>query len=174
MMLLVAGLGVPLAHRWAAREADYGARRDQWTRLVGLLANADRLRDVVTTRQLAFAADADRLVSGATPALAASTLQGLLQRYADESAVQFDRVDVAGDPHTLGSGLLAIPVQLQARSDVYGLVSFLYRLERGDKLLVIDELTLNAGLDGGGDEPRGPQTLAWTLSVHGFYGGSNQ
>ncbi|HXQ28679.1 MAG TPA: type II secretion system protein GspM [Gemmatimonadales bacterium] len=173
--LLIVGVGLPAVHRWAVREADYAARRDQWTRLQALVANADRLRDALTARRLAFAADGERLVSGSTPALAASTLQGLLQRYADESAVQFDRVDVAADPRPAGSGLLEIPVQLQARGDVYGLVDFLYRVERGDKLVVVDELTLNGGTDEGGDgtETRGPQTLSWTLAVHGLYGGAN-
>lgn len=171
--LLIVGVGLPAAHRWTAREADYAARRDQWTRLQALVANADRLRDALAGRRLAFAQDGERLVNGSTPALAASTLQGLLQRYADESAVQFDRVDVAADPRPAGSGLLEIPVQLQARGDVYGLVDFLYRVEGGDKLVVVDELTLNGGTDEGGDEARGPQTLSWTLAVHGLYGGAN-
>ena len=169
--VLVVVVGLPAAHRWGAREADYAARREQWTRLSSLVANADRLHDALAARQLAFAADGERLVSGATPALAASTLQSLLQRYADESTVQLDRVDVAAEPRPAGAGLLAIPVQLQARGDVYGLVDFLYRVERGDKLVVVDELTLNAGMDG--DDPRSAQTLAWTLAVHGLYGGAS-
>jgi hypothetical protein len=170
--LLVVGVVLPFAHAWEAREADYTARRDQWSRLVTLMANADRLRDALAARRNAFSADADRLVTGPTAALAASTLQGLLQRYATESAVQLDRVDVAEEPRAEGSQLFAIPVQLQARGDVYGLVDFLYRIEQGDKLVVVDELTLNAGLDGmeSVGQPRGaPETLSWTLSVHGLY-----
>ena len=116
-------------------------------------------------------------MSGATPALSASTLQGLLQRYADESAVQLDRVDAAGEPRPDKPGLLAIPVQLQGRGDVYGLVDFLYRLQHGEKLLVTDELSLNAGfepvltaeLEGGGGGAR-PQNLSWSLRLHGLYG----
>jgi hypothetical protein len=50
-------------------------------------------------------------------------------------------------------------------------VDFLYRVERGDKLVVVDELTLNAGMDG--DDPRSAQTLAWTLAVHGLYAGAS-
>ena len=171
--LLVVGVVLPFAHRWAVREADYAARRDQWTRLEALVANADRLREALAADRVAFAGASDRLVSGPTPALAASTLQGLLQRYATESAVQLDRVDVAADPRPEGSGLLAIPVQLQARGDIYGLVDFLYRVEQGDKLVVVDELTLNAGVDGvdSPGEARGqPETMSWTLSVHGLYG----
>jgi len=171
--LAVVLLVLPLAHRWAARELAYATSRDQWVRLATLAANTDRLRRTLEERKLAFAAEEARLVTGATPALAASGLQGLLQRYADESAVQLDRVDVAGRPRHDAPGLLAIPVQLQAQGDIYGLVDFLYRLQRGEKLVVIDDLTLNAGfglmlganLYGGGRS----QALTWSLRLHGLY-----
>lgn len=169
-------LVLPVARRWTAREAAYAARREQWVRLATLAAGTDRLRLALDEQQRAFAAAQNRLVTGATPALAASTLQGLLQRYADESAVQLDRVDAAGQPRPDKPGLLAIPVQLQGRGDVYGLVHFLYRLEHGEKLLVIDELALSAGVEmvvsaelEGGRGPE-PQTLSWSLSLHGLYG----
>jgi len=169
-------LVLPFARRWTAREAAYAPRREQWVRLTTLAASTDRLRRALDDAKRASAADQDRLVTGATPALAASTLQGLLQRYADESAVQLDRVDAAGQPRPDKPGLLAIPVQLQGRGDVYGLVDFLYRLEHGEKLLVTDELALNAGfevvlaaeLEGGGGTR--PQNLSWSLRLHGLYG----
>src|SRR5438034_1176747 len=91
--------------------------------------------------------------------------------------VLLDRVDAAGEPRPDKPGLLAIPVQLQGRGDVYGLVDFLYRLQHGEKLLVTDELSLNAGfepvltaeLEGGGGGAR-PQNLSWSLRLHGLYG----
>src|SRR3989454_744799 len=172
-LVIVLGV-VPFAHRWAAREAVYAASREQWMRLATLATSRDRLRRALDEHQRAFAADEARLVSGATPALAASMLQGLLQRYADESAVQLDRVDVAGQPRPDKPGLLAIPVQLQGQGDIYGLVDFLYRLERGEKLLVVDDLTLNAGFAwmptpafAGG---RQSQRLTWSVRLHGLYG----
>src|SRR3989442_14440355 len=172
-LVIVLGV-VPSARRWAAREATYAASREQWMRLATLATSRDRLQHALDEQQRAFAADEARLVSGATPALAASTLQGLLQRYADESAVQLDRVDVAGQARPDRPGLLSIPVQLQGQGDIYGLVDFFYRLERGEKLLVIDDLTLNAGgvwvpnpgLGGG----RQSQRLTWSNCLHGPYG----
>jgi len=172
---LVIVLGVlPFGRRWAAREDAYAASREQWVRLATLAASTDGLRRTLAEQQRAFAVDEARLVSGATPALAASSLQGLLQRYADESAVQLDRVDVAGQPRPDKPGLLAIPVQLQGQGDIYGLVDFLYRLERGEKLLVVDDLTLNAGFAwmptpafAGG---RQSQRLTWSVRLHGLYG----
>jgi type II secretory pathway component PulM len=175
--LAVVGIGVPFAHHWTEREAAYTASRDQWTRLATLAASTDRLQHALEAEKRAFAADEERLVPGATPALAASTLQGLVQRYAGETNVQLERIDVAGDPKPDKPGLLAIPVQLQARGDVYGLVNFLGRLQHGDKLLVVDELTLDSGP--GAELSAMPltsnasdQALSWTMRLHGLYEGT--
>jgi len=173
--LVIVLLGLPLAHRWAVREAAYTTSREQWLRLSGLAASTDRLRRAVDERRRAHAADEARLVTGATPALAASTLQGLLQRYADESSVQLNRVDVASQPRASPTGLLSIPVQLQCQGDIYGLVDFLSRLEHGEKLLALDELSLNAGVAMGVRQVRGsrsttaPQYFSWSLRLHGLY-----
>ena len=173
--LVVVLFGLPLARHWAVREVAYTASREQWLRLAALAANTDRLRRALDERKLAHAADEARLVTGATPALAASALQGLLQRYADESSVQLNRVDVASQPRPAQPGLLTIPVQLQCQGDIYGLVDFLSRLEGGEKLLPLDELSLNAGfamsLSPGFSPRRGkaPQSFSWSLRLHGLY-----
>jgi type II secretory pathway component PulM len=161
-------LVLPFVQRWEAREAAYAASREHWLRLATLAASTDRLQRALDERKLGHAADEARLVTGATPALAASVLQGLLQRYADESSVQLDRVDVAGQPRPDKPGLLAMPVQLQGQGDIYGLVDFLYRLQHADKLLVVDELTLNAGFVIAGVTVQ--QRLSWSLRLHGLYG----
>jgi type II secretory pathway component PulM len=168
--LVVVGMVLPLAHRWSEREAAYAASRGQWVRLEALTTNTERLRSVLTEQRVALSGDVDQLVTGTTPALAASALQGLVQRYAEETAVQLDRVDAAGEPRPDKPGLVAIPVQLQARGDIYGLVDFLYRIEHGEKLLVVDELTLNGGFDGVvAESATTVQTLSWTLRLHGLY-----
>ncbi len=185
--LVIVLAGLPLAHHWAVREATYTASREQWLRLAMLVANTDRLGRALDERQLAHTADEAHLVTGATPALAASALQGLLQRYADESSVQLNRVDVASQPRPAQPGLLTIPVQLQCQGDIYGFVEFLSRLEGGEKLLAIDELSLNAAVGiafgstgprsmaGSGfrgrfaQAPQGLQALSWSLRLHGLY-----
>jgi len=172
--LVVVELVLPITHQWALRDAAYAATEQQWARLTALTANMGRLRRLRDDQRSAFDADEQRLVSGATPALAASTLQGLIQRYAIESAVQIEGVDVASDARPDRPGLLAIPVQLQARGDISDLVDFLYRLEHGDKLLVVDEMTVNARSDELLSQPTGssgaaPKPLSWTLHLHGLY-----
>src|SRR2546426_11078417 len=94
----------------------------------------------------------------------------LFRSYADESGVQGERVDVAGQPRADNPGLLATPVQLQGQGDIYGLVDFLYRLEHADKLVVLDELTLSAGFVGAFAGGTAQQNLSWSLRLHGLYG----
>ena len=172
--LVIAGVVLPFADHWAERQTSYAASRDQWVRLSTLVASADELKRALDAQRVAFAADEDRLVDGATPALAASTLQNVVQGYAEASAITLQRVDVAGEASKDKPGLLAVPVQLSGTSSVAGLVDFLSRLERGDKLLVLDEIEVNAGIDTpeasindvGGQQQK---TLTWTLKLHGLY-----
>jgi hypothetical protein len=160
---------VPCAQHWMAREAAFASSRDQWVRLEALTTNADRLREVVREQRRALSHDESQLVTGTTVGLAASTLQELVQRYAQESGVQLDRVDAAGEPSPERAGLVALPLQLQARGDIYGLVAFLSRVQQGEKLLVVDELTLNGGFDGVMTQESATQILSWTLRLHGLF-----
>ena len=165
-------LVLPFAHRWVTREAAIAASREQWTRLQSLVSGESRLRRALDTVRLAQQSVRGRLLAGTTPAVAASHLQVLLQRYADESAVQLDRVDAVSEaePNREGGGLLAIPVRLQVHGDVYGLVDFLYRLQHGEKLLVTDELGINAGFE----STAGSQSLTWSVRLHGLYPAASQ
>jgi hypothetical protein len=175
--LVIVGVVLPIADHWMARERSYAAARQQWVRLATLAASKDALQRALDEQKVALAAQEDRLVTGTTPALAASTLQNVVQRDAEESAIQLQRVDVAGEPKQAKPGLLEIPVILSGTGSVGGLVDFLSKLERGDKLLVLDELAVSAGIDnpsasisdvGGGQAT----TLSWTLRLHGLYGGT--
>ena len=164
--LLATLIVAPLAQRWVRREAVYAAQRDQWTRLDGLARGIDRLRQTRDAQRRAPSADT-RLVTGATAALAASALQGLLQRHADDAGIRLDRVDVASQPRPDRAGFLAIPAQLQGQGDVYALVDFLHRLQAGEVLLVVDDMNVSAVTDAAARD--GWQTLLWTVRLHGLY-----
>lgn len=179
LALVVMGVILPIADHWTSRESAYAASRMQWLKLSMLAASTDRLQRALDDQKVALAVEENRLVEGSTPALAASTLQGMLQQYAAASAIQLQRVDAAGEPKAAKPGLLEIPVQLSGTGSLAGLVDFLSKLERGDKLLIVDELAINAGIDdaeasivdvGGGQT----QGLQWSLRVHGLYGGVAQ
>jgi hypothetical protein len=160
---------LPFAERWAARERAYAASRDRWVRLEALVASEGRLRQALNRERSARHASGDLLAVGATPALAGSGLQTLLRRYAEESMLQLDRVDVAGQPKADRRGLLEIPVALQGHGDIYGLVDFLFRVQHGERLLVIDELLVSTGFVRPLARESEARPLAWSLRVHGLY-----
>jgi len=97
--------------------------------------------------------------------VAASGLQQLINRYAEESSVSLDRVDIARDLETEPSDLLAIPARLAGRADIYGLVDLLFYLQQGEKLLVIDDLRV------GTTRATGPRNdlVTWSIDLHGYY-----
>jgi hypothetical protein len=160
---------LPFADRWVARERAYAASREQWMRLQGLVESEDRLRQALNQARSVRRASGDLLAPGTTPALAGSGLQALLRRYAEESMLQLDRVDVAGQPKADRPGLLEIPVALQGQGDIYGLVDFLFRVQHGERLLVIDELLVNAGFARPLAQDGGARAMAWSLRAHGLY-----
>ena len=54
---------------------------------------------------------------------------------------------------------------LQGQGDVYGLVDYLYRLQYGQRLLVIDDISINAR----SAWLQKDQTLLWSVRAHGLY-----
>ncbi len=167
LLALVVVYGVlPFGRRWSARESAIAAKAEQLARLQVLVEGEVALRE--TTAQLEEDRDrrAQRLLGGSTEALAASSLQTLLRGYAEQSRVSLDRVDVAREFEADSTGLTLVPADLVVRGDVYGLVDFLFYLQNGEKLLVIDGLSVSAALRSG---QTGPQMLSWTVSLHGFY-----
>ena len=166
-LVIVFGL-LPFARRWAAREEALDASRDRLARLQGLLASEPQLRRALDQQRQARAARSARLLTGATPAVAASSLQSLIQQYAEQSGVTLDRVNVVGDNAEPDSGLAAIPMELSAQGDVHGLVALLYRLQHGEKLLVVDEITANGSGTDTETEEEGP-SLTWSIRLRAPY-----
>jgi len=175
--LAIVWVVLPFAQRWASRDAQLSTTRARWIRLETLLGSTDRLSQALDAARRAAGGNENQLVSAATPALAASALQALLQTDASQSAVQLERIDAAGDPEQDKPGFLAIPVQLQARGDLYGFIDFMHRLDSARPVLVVDELTVDAGSgpeDDGPPTQSMPRTLAWSVRVHGLYATSQE
>ena len=155
----------PWANARAARETAYAASRDRWVRLETLVASASSVRRAVADEARADSASGALLSTGATPALAGSSLQVLLRSYAEQSAVLLDRIDVAGQPTPDKPGLVAIPVMIEGQGDIYGLVAFLFRMQHGTRLFVIDEMAVSRGPIFTGRD----RLLTWSLRAHGLY-----
>lgn len=166
LALLAVWVVLPFVSRWQDREATIEAKQSQLAQLRALVGAEPATRQSLAARLRARTALRERLLTGATPALAASDLQALLQGYADESRVTLTRVDLVAQPGAAGDeGLPAIPVRLSAHSDIYGLAALLSRLQYGEKLLVIDELSVNAGAVAGDR----PDLLTFSVRLHGAY-----
>jgi hypothetical protein len=142
---------VPFVERWSAREQAIDAARDQVARLRYVIEHERELRASVERVDQGLAGTGGRLLTGRTPALAASSLQTLIQGYADQSRVTINRLDVAGAPDTISGALPSIPATLSAIGDIYGMTDLLTLIENGPRLLEITELTVvsNSALRGG-------------------------
>jgi type II secretory pathway component PulM len=168
LALLVVWGVLPFLRRWQDRETMIAERQMQLAQMQSLIEGEADTRQRLAARQRDRAALRARLLTGTTPALAASSLQALLQEYADGSRIALERVDLVTEPRELSSGKLrAIPVQLSGRGDIYGLADLLVRLQYGEKLLVIDELRVTGiGTD------QAPELLNLSVRLHGAYGGN--
>jgi hypothetical protein len=159
---------LPYARRWSEKMAAIEAAREQRTRLQTLLASEDAIRRALDGRRAARRTYAARLLTGGTPALAASELQSIIGRYAEQSSVSVTRMNVVGEPAPIEPGLSAIPLQLTAESDVYGLADFLARLQHGEKLVAVEEITVTVGSPG----RDGTHSFVWSLRLRAPYGES--
>ena len=165
-MLAITLVILPGLDRWMAREAALAADRERHARLTALVSSENGLRRALAGRRSAQAGTMRLLLTGASPALAASNLQTLLQRYAEESLVQLNRVDVVGEPKAERPGLVSLPVLLQGQGDIHGLLDFLYRVQHGQKLLVVEEISVNTRSSYLREDD---ETLQWSLRARGLY-----
>lgn len=133
--------GVPFARRWAARSEAISIESDRLARLRGLVAAREQLEERVREQSLVLESMPQRLLAGRTAALAASSLQSLLQEYADRSRLAVSRLDVAGAPDVAGTRPL-IPATLSAIGDIHGLTDILSLILHGPFLLEVTELSV--------------------------------
>ncbi len=166
LALVVVYGALPFGRRWSARESAIAAKAEQLARLQALVENEAALQETAARLEDDRERRAQRLLAGSTEALAASSLQTLLRGYAEQSRISLDRVDVAREFEADSAGLIPVPAELYVQGDVYGLVDFLFYLQNGEKLVVIDGLSVSAAQRRG---QTGPQMLSWTVSLHGFY-----
>jgi hypothetical protein len=153
--VLVLWAAIPVARQWLDREALITARRGELARLRGVKGAESMLRAAVDARSNRAAEYPQRPVTAATAALAAGVLQGVLQRYADESQLSVSELNVSGEPDSTAVPLAALPATLIALGDVYGVADLLARVQHGSTLLEVRELTVQVNpsrrADGGGE-----------------------
>jgi hypothetical protein len=133
---------IPFVRQWSDRESLIAARQGELARLRGVKDAEAMLRNAVDARTTRAADFPQRPVTAGTAALAAGVLQGVLQRYADESQLSVSELNVAGEPDSTAVPLAALPATLIALGDVYGVADLLSRVQHGSTLLEVRELTV--------------------------------
>jgi type II secretory pathway component PulM len=153
--VLTLWLAIPVVRQWSDREALITARRGELARLRGVAGAESFLRTALDARRARAAESSQRPVGAGTAALAAGVLQGVLQRYADESQLSVSELNVSGEPDSTAVPLAALPGTLIALGDVYGVADLLSRVQHGTTLMEVRELTVQVNpsrrADGGGE-----------------------
>jgi hypothetical protein len=165
-VVIVYGI-LPYARRWSAREDLIATRAEQVARLRWLAANEASLEKASATRLAqSIGIDRPRLLGGRSPALAASSLQTVVQGYADESGVTVRELNVAGAPDSTSAGVEAIPATVSAIGDIWSVTDFVSRLQHGATLIDIREIGVspNPALRG--------ELLQLSLVLRAPYGGA--
>jgi hypothetical protein len=162
LLALVIAYGVlPYVRRLQTREQLIAAELDRLARVRGLINGETALRTAIEEHGGALNAGAQRLLSGRTPALVASSLQTLLQEYANQSLVTVSRLDVRES--VLSNGVQMMPATVSAIGDIYGISQLLYLIQHGSRVLEIAELSVrpNPALKG--------ELLQITVTLRGAY-----
>ena len=126
-------------------------------------ASAARESLAVTLRSVL--ALAPRLVDGRTAAEAAAALSGHLSFVAGQSRIRVTALNPVSDSTT--GTFHSVAARLTAEGDVSGLTTLLLRLERGEPLLTVRDLAVQATSPTTGTAR--PERLRFELTVAGWY-----
>lgn len=111
-----------------------------------LLALAPRRNTIQHALDSVVTASEARLFNAPDAGIAAAELGAYLSQLARQHNVWLRAADPR-DSKVSPQGVRTLPVDIRAESDFEGIRSFLHAMERGDKLLRIDQLTLIPGTD---------------------------
>jgi type II secretory pathway component PulM len=153
-VVIVRGL-LPFMRDWQTREARLATVVARTAQLQGLAAQAPQLAQAATIAERELAGAPRRVLHARTAALAASTLQSLLQEASDGAGMAVNRVDASPESDE------SVTATLSVVGDIHGLAALLATLERGPRVVRVERLlvTQNTALRGA------PDVLQVTLGV---------
>jgi len=150
----------------AALRAEAAERVQTVARANEVLAGAPATRDSLAQTLGAVVALAPRLVDGRTAADAQATLSGLVSLAASRHALRVVRLDPL--PDSASDGVFnRVAVHVELEGDVAGLTRFLGAVEKGDPLLTLAALSVQATDPIG--RPNAPELLKIEATVAGLY-----
>ena len=130
------------------------------------MASLPSLRDSTAVLSQALVGSAPQLLSGSTAAEASADLSGRMNLVAARAPAKVERLDPL--PDSAGEGRLGrVRVRAAFEGDVRGLVALLQALDRGDEVLKLDELHVEAPRALTAE--RGPEILKIEITVSGWY-----
>jgi hypothetical protein len=131
-----------------------------------VLAGAPATRDSLAQTLGAVVALAPRLVDGRTAADAQASLSGLVSLAASRHALRVVRLDPV--PDSAGDGVFnRVAVHVELEGDIAGLTRFLGAVEKGDPLLTLPALSVQA-IDAAG-RPNAAEQLKIEATIAGLY-----
>ena len=176
--LLIGAAIIAPALLWKVAVAPYlGAVADARARLASERALLERELELLAASALYPAAieraaallieAAPRLFAADNPTVASAELAGYVQEVARSSRVLLTRVEPRpAEPG--GTGLVALPLDIEGETDLEGLMTFLRRVESGPRRVRIDDLRID-GLRAAAARPSdGSETLGFTLTARGY------
>jgi len=101
-----------------------------------------------------------RFVNERKPALAAASLQKILESYSRQSSIAIENARIEKPKYI--SGLLSIPIEIKVQSDLKNLTRFIYLIENHEKFMILEELTIRR------KNKKDPEELQSKLLVLGF------
>jgi len=158
---------VPLTvHAVAALRVEAVERVQTVARANDVLAAAAATRDTLAQTLGAVVALAPRLIEGRTAAEAQASLSGLVSLAASRHALRVMRLDPLSDSSAEGA-FNRVAVHVELEGDVAGLTRFLGAVEKGDPLLTLPALSVQATDPVG--RPNAPEQLKIEATVAGLY-----
>ena len=121
----------------------------------GMEVGGERLLSAVT-----------RMFAGDTDGMASAFLAEYVQDAARASRVLISRLDPAGT-ESVGPGLESLSASVHGESDLEGLLTLLYRLEGGEKLVQVSDLHIRAARTNA-VVPADMEVISFELKVTGF------
>jgi len=131
-----------------------------------VLAGAPPTRDTLAQTLGAVVALAPRLIEGRTAAEAQASLSGLVSLAANRHALRVMRLDPLPDSSAEGA-FNRVAVHVELEGDVAGLTRFLGAVEKGDPLLTLPALSVQATDPGG--RPNAAEQFKIEATVSGLY-----
>lgn len=129
---------IPLLGRWRERESTIAEKRTRLAEIEWLVAHRENGFDPGGGSD----ATDKQILSARSVAVAAATLQSIVQRYADENGITLNRLDVAEPPEAPSGSFPMIPCSVAAVGDIYGLTEFLFALKHGRPVVDIREMSI--------------------------------